>query len=127
MSAHIRWKPEPDDHDYPAARDFLELIVPAEVANTMAAAFRTAAPTTRTSKDLLRACGDAALDGDNPHVAKDLHRIRAGEALSPVLLVRGDARSNRPLIIADGFHRICAVHLVHENAEIHCRIIELPA
>lgn len=83
--------------------------------------------TTRKSKDIIRASGLTPLGDDNVHVAKDLHKIRTGAALSPVLIVRGDARVHRPPIIADGFHRICAVHLIDENALIHCRIVDLPA
>ena len=126
MSTRIRWKTEPDEHDYPAARDFLELILPAAVADDLTTALRSAGTTCRKSKDLLRASGLAALGGDNPHVAKDLLKIKAGDELSPLLLVRGDARHDRPLIIADGFHRVCAVHIVDENAEIHCRIVDFP-
>jgi hypothetical protein len=126
VSAHIRWKTEPDDHDYPAAREFLELILPPDVAEDLTKAILTAPTTCRKSKDLLRASSLSALDGDNPHVAKDLHKITTGDELSPVLLVRGDARTGRPLIIADGFHRVCAVHIVDENAEIYCRVVDLP-
>jgi hypothetical protein len=30
-----------------------------------------------------------------------------------------------PLVIADGYHRICAVHPVEEDSEIPCRIVDL--
>jgi hypothetical protein len=122
----IVWKPEPEDHDYPAARAFLDLVVRADLADLVVDALRSAVTTAHKSKDLLRASGLSPLDSDNAHVAKDLRKISEGVALSPVLLVRGDVRGARPLVIADGFHRICAVHLVDDNADIHCRIVDLP-
>lgn len=50
----------------------------------------------------------------------------AGQALSPVLLVRGDVRSGLPAQIADGYHRVCANYLTHENCDIPVRIIDVP-
>ena len=41
--------------------------------------------------------------------------------LSPLLLVR-DADAGR-LIIADGYHRLCAVYSIHEDALIPCKIV----
>ena len=125
-TSRILWKREPDDHDFPAARDFLELVLPTVLADVVATALRSAGTTQRKSKDLIRASGLVPLSRENPNVAKDLAKVSAGDELSPVLLVRGDARHHRPLIIADGFHRMCAVHIVDENADIHCRIVDLP-
>ncbi len=126
MGVEVVWNAEPDGHDYPAALDYLELVIPTQLAELVVAALRSAPMTVRKSKDLIRASGLTPLGGDNVHVVRDLHKIREGVALSPVLLVRGDARQHRPLVIADGFHRICAVRLVDENAAIHCRIVDLP-
>jgi hypothetical protein len=30
-----------------------------------------------------------------------------------------------PMVIADGFHRICASYHIDENAEIPCRLVKL--
>jgi hypothetical protein len=89
-----------------------------DVAHATVALLRDARLASGKSKDLLRAAGLPSLKRTNVHVAKDVHRARAGKALSPVLLVRGDARFQRPLLIADGYHRICAAHLIDEDAEI---------
>ncbi len=121
----VRWKAEPDEHDYPAATDYLELLFSRDVAEELASRLRRAAPQTKKAKDLLRASGLDALGADNPHVAKDLNKVHAHTELSPVLLVRGDGRIGSPLIVADGYHRICAVHLVDEDAEIPCRLVDL--
>ena len=124
--AKVRWKDEPEDHDLPAATDYLELIVSPAMAAAITEGLRSATTVNKRSKDLLRAARLEALDGTNPHVANDLRKIQQKELLSPVLLVRGDASTGRALIVADGFHRICAVHLVDENAEIPCRMADFP-
>jgi hypothetical protein len=86
------------------------------------------APTVHNrANDLLRAARLPLLDGGNPEVAKDLKKIDAREALSPVLLIRGDLACGHPLQVADGYHRICASYAVDEDTEIACRIVALPA
>ena len=56
------------------------------------AALKLAPSVRHQAKDLLRASGLALLPVDNVHVASDLAKIKRGEPLSPVLLVRGDFR-----------------------------------
>jgi hypothetical protein len=65
------------------------------------------------------------LSRDEPHVDADLKRIEKGKPLLPVLLVRGEMASGLPLVIADGYHRICAVCYFDENAPIPCWIVSL--
>ena len=122
-----RWKTEPEEHDYPAAADYLSLVMrPAQVASTTAA-LRAAPISHGKAKDLLRASSLPLLPADNEHVVKDLAKVGRGERLSPVLLVRGDLAHARPLVVADGYHRICASYHMDENADIPCRIADLPA
>ena len=45
--------------------------------------------------------------------------------LSPVLCVRGLVRMRVPLIVADGYHRMCASYHLNEDANIPVRIIDL--
>jgi hypothetical protein len=121
-----RWKPDPDEHDYPAAQDYLSLVFPEPVASRLVEELRAAPLVHRKAKDLLRASGLTILPEDNVHVASDLAKVRKGERLSPVLLIRGDAREGLPLVIADGYHRICASHALDEDADIPCRLVSLP-
>lgn len=121
------WKDQPDEHDFPAAADYLSLVAEPGVVDGLVAALREAALTSRKAKDLLRASRLALLKPSNAHVQADLAKIKRREKLSPVLLVRGDAKTDRPLIVADGYHRICASYYVDENAAIPCRIVDLPA
>ena len=125
--AHEHWKSEPEAHDFPAAASYLSLIVDPVVAEAIAEALRTAPTTTYKAKDLLRASALALLAKENAHVSADLAKVRAAEQLSPVLLVRGDAARALPLVVADGYHRICASYHLDENADIPCRIAEWPS
>jgi hypothetical protein len=79
------------------------------------------------AKDLLRSSQLPALPPENLHVARDIGKVKAGKKLSPVLLVRGQLGSDLPLIVADGYHRICASYHLDENADIPCRIADLPS
>ena len=76
-------------------------------------------------EDLLRAAHLPLLPSDESHVDADLKRIHKGKALAPALLVRGDIASGLPLIVADGYHRICAVCYFDESAPIPCRIADI--
>ncbi len=115
-----RWKAEPEEQDYPAARSYLSLLVSPDDARRYAKAL---AKETRLwhykAKDLLRSSGLALLASDDHELEKDLEKVRQGVKLSPVLLVRGV-----PLWVADGYHRICASYHIDEDALIACRIVD---
>lgn len=117
---------EPEEHDYPAAGDYLTLLLDAAAAEAVVAALEKAPLVHRKAKDLLRASGLALLPVDNPHVARDLDKVDQGKKLSPILLVRGDLARGAPLVVADGYHRICASYHLDENADIPCRIADAP-
>jgi hypothetical protein len=119
------WMDEPEDHDYPAAADYLDLVLaPAEIAPIIAS-LRDAPVTRKKAKDLLRASGLPILDEANAHVRKDLDKVKSGKKLSPVLLVRGRLRDGIALTIADGYHRVCASYQLDEDALIPCKIVSL--
>jgi hypothetical protein len=119
------WKEDPDDHDFPAAGDFLTLLFSEVVSAALVEQLRVAGTVRRRASDLLRASRLPLLPSDDSEVEKDLKRVAKGESLSPVLLVRGQASADVPLIVADGYHRICASYYLTEDAEIPCRIGEL--
>ena len=120
------WKELPDDHDYPAAEDYLSLITSEAAAKKLARRLRTVPIVHRKAKDLLRASGLPLLAPDNFHVSKDLKKVAAGRLLSPVLLVRGTLRPEIPLIVADGYHRICASYHLDQDTDIPCHLVDLP-
>lgn len=114
---------DPEAHDYDAAADYLSLGADAAAVAATVDALRTAAPTLRKAKDILRAAGLTLLPASNGHVRTDLGKIADGKKLSPILLVRGDFRSGTPLQVADGYHRVCASYLTDENTAIPCRLV----
>jgi hypothetical protein len=127
MSEKEHWKSTPDDHDYPAAHDYLSLVIPDVQVKELVKDLMNAPLTTRKAKDLLRAAGLAVLPTTDVHVAKDLAKVNQGQQLSPVLLVRGDASRGAALAIADGYHRICASYHLNEDEDIPCRLVDGPA
>jgi hypothetical protein len=104
----VKWLPKPEKHDFQAAEDYLSLVMTPKDA----AAYRDKLAASadqiihRKAKDILRASQLTLLGQDNKHVADDLKKITAGTSLSPILLVRGG--DTHPLIVADGYHRVCA-------------------
>ena len=120
------WKDEPEEHDFPAAADYLSLVFTPDEAAELVAALRSAGTAHRKAKDLLRASSLPLLGSDDAHVKKDLAKIADGKRLSPVLLVRGHAAKNVPLIVADGYHRICASYHLDDDADVSCRLVQLP-
>ncbi len=119
------WEDKPDEQDYPAAEDYLSLLMPATAAKRLVRQLRAAPITHRKAKDLLRASRLRVLPPENFHVAKDLKKVKAGRKLSPVLLVRGRmGEAEVPLTVADGYHRICASYHLDEDADIPCRMVD---
>jgi hypothetical protein len=121
----IVWKKEPEADDYSGTLNFLSLIFPAPKCEKLLRDLRAEATIDRAAKDLLRASNLPLLSADDPHVDGDLKRIHKGKPLAPVLLVRGDMAKGVPLIIADGYHRICAAFHYDESAGIPCRMVSL--
>ncbi|MFF2085626.1 hypothetical protein ACFVVM_17760 [Nocardia sp. NPDC058176] len=122
----VQWKATPDDHDYPAAADYLALLAADDVVEAIVAELRRAPVVVKKAKDILRASRLEALTPDNPHVRRDLLKVNENKKLSPILLVRGDCRRNVPMLIADGYHRVCALYWADENIEIPAKIAALP-
>jgi len=121
--AKIRWYEDSEPQDYPSALSFLSLIYTAKQAKQLVAKLKEAPAAKFASKDISRASGLSLLGATNTHVERDRERLRKGERLSPLLLVRDPAHGR--VIIADGFHRLCAVYSFDEDALIRCKICNL--
>jgi hypothetical protein len=117
----VRWLDEPEEHDYPAAEAYLSLFFGETTVRCLIGRLERADVIRRKAKDIWRASGLPLLDRDNPHVAKDIRKAEDGKALSPVLLVRG-----HPLLIADGYHRVCAAYWLDEDEDMPCKLVSLP-
>jgi hypothetical protein len=120
-TATPQWLAEPEDHDCPAAASYIELLWCPEKAATVIAALRAASVRAFKAKDIIRASQLSLLGVSNSHVEKDRQKIESGSQLSPLLLVR-DPDHGR-FVIADAYHRLCAVFSVNEDASIPCKIV----
>ncbi len=117
----IKWLPKPEEHDYPAAASYLGLIYDAVTVKAIVAKLKKAPMSSFKAKDIFRASGLSLLGASNSHVEKDRKKIQSGKDLSPLLLVRDTP--NGKVVIADGYHRLCAVYSFDENALIPCKIV----
>ena len=115
------WLKAVEKHDFAAAESYLSLHYEPKAARRYAKALRAAKPARFKAKDIFRASGLSLLGVSNSHVEKDRVKIRQGKALSPILLVRDGVHGR--VVIADGYHRLCAVYGVDEDALIPCRIV----
>lgn len=119
MKENIRWLAEPAGSNYPAALSYLTLAF--SNAAEIVARLSEAPMTEFKAKDVFRASGLSLLGVSNSHVKKDLDKIAAGTPLSPILLVRCGGLK---VVIADGYHRMCAVYSLDEDAVIPCKIVD---
>lgn len=117
----INWLKKPRDTNYPAAESYLTLCFPEKKAKVYVRKLKAAKMTTFKAKDIFRASRLNLLGLQNRHVDANLAKIKNGEELSPILLVR-DSLSNR-VIIADGYHRLSAVYALSEDADVPCKIV----
>ena len=113
------WLKDPEEHDFPAANDYLELLFTTEESKTFTDKLRKAATIVKKEKDILRASSLPLLPQDNVHVKQNLKKVKKGNKLSPILLVKHDNK----LIIADGYHRICASYYLSEDLDVPCRLV----
>ncbi|HAR74553.1 MAG TPA: hypothetical protein DCR77_14270 [Flavobacteriaceae bacterium] len=113
------WLDEPEEHDFPAAQDYLELIFKPEIAVSLVNKLSEAETIIKKSKDIFRASKLSLLPLENRHVQENFKKIKANKKLSPILLVR----FANELIIADGYHRLCCSYYLTEDLDVPCRLI----
>jgi len=118
--ASINWLPEPEAHNYPAAASYLSLLLPPGTVARLVKELRACEVTEYKAKDIFRASGLSLLGLSNLHIEKDREKIREGQFLSPILLVRDPDHGK--VVIADGYHRLCAIYSFAEDTPIHCKI-----
>ena len=119
-TTQIKWLSEPEKQDYPSALSYLSLIFDVTDANLFVDNLKKTTVVFYKAKDLFRASSLSLLGIGNKHIKKDIKKIKNEVSLSPLLLVRSSA--NGKVIIADGYHRLCAVYSMDEDALIPCKI-----
>jgi hypothetical protein len=117
----IHWLKAPQKHDYPAARAYLSLIVQPRAAKKLVDKLKRAKVEEFAAKDIFRAANVPLLATTDTDVKMDRELILQKKALSPLLLYRDPTLSK--LIIADGYHRLCAVNSFDEHAMVPCQIV----
>lgn len=117
----IMWLERPKDHNYPAAMDYLCLLYEKKMASKYVNKLKRAPIVEFLAKDIFRASGLPLLGVSNVRLQRDRKKILANEELSPLLLVRDT--KNGKVVIADGYHRMCAVYSYDEDASIPCKIV----
>jgi len=116
MSKAVKWLKKPKKKDYPAAQAYLALLFGARAAGRLTRRLRRAKVHKIAARDILRASHTPmaevrAFDWDEQN-----KEIKHGKRFSPILLVcgaHGDA-----LIVADGFHRLCAAFAHDQDATV---------
>jgi hypothetical protein len=117
----IKWLPKPAEKDYPGAELFLNLLFGPKQASAYVKKLRKAAIAEFPAKDILRAA-DIAIDKVQAYDwARQHDEIRKGVPLSPLLLARRD--NGGRLIVADGFHRLCAAFSADQEGLVPCKIV----
>ena len=117
----IKWLQEPEDKNYPAAESYLGLLYNGTTVEMIVNNLKSAQLAQFKAKDIFRASGLSLLGVSNSHVEKDRNKIENGKSISPILLVR-DERIGK-VVIADGYHRMCAVYSFNEDELIPCKIV----
>lgn len=118
----IKWLPAPEEKDYPAAASYLGLIYDSKTVAKFVSKLKKAPVSRFMAKDIFRASGLSLLGISNSHVEKDRKKIVAGKPISPLLLVKDTC--NGKVVIADGYHRMCAVYTFNEDEWIPCKLVE---
>lgn len=120
----IEWFDDSEQHNYPAALSYLSLLFKKKTCSYLVKKLHKKRIISEfKAKDIFRASGLSLLGVSNKHVEEDKHKIQDNHKLSPLLLVRDSAHGK--VIIADGYHRLCAVYSYDEDAIIPCKIVSL--
>lgn len=122
----VQWLARQQGEDCAHAAEYLALLFAAAKARALAARLRKAKVEVHPAKNIVRAARIAALPATNAKVKRDLSKIAKGRKLPPILLVRGEAAHDLPLIVADGMHRLSAVWHHDESADVACVLVDRP-
>ena len=117
----IKWLSKPQERNYTAAISYLSLPYDEPTVSGHIESLKRAPMSKYMAKDIFRASGLSLLGVSNSRVKTDKKKIKGGKPLSPLLLIRDS--SNGKVIIADGYHRLCAVYSYDEDALIPCKIV----
>jgi hypothetical protein len=116
----VHWLDDAADSDYAAAAQYLALLESPKAIEKALAELRAASVVPYKAVDLLRAAQLLVPKNDERPTREQIKKIKQGEAISPVLLLRVPAL--KKVIVADGFHRICAAYRLDPDVEVRCKL-----
>jgi hypothetical protein len=117
----IKWLDAVEEHNYPAAESYLLLVCGDSQVRELVSRLKSAEIVQFKAKDIFRASQLSLLGVSNSHIERDKKKIKNGTPLSPLLLVRDEKYGK--VVIADGYHRLCAIYSFDEDAWIRCKIV----
>jgi hypothetical protein len=116
----ITWQDDANPDDYEAAGHYLALVDNQKNIDKTLADLKAGTIVEYKATDLLRAAQLIVPKADDRPTREQIKKIKHGEPVSPVLLVRVPAL--RKVIVADGFHRICAAYRIDPDVVLHCKL-----
>ena len=116
----ITWQDDAPPSDYEAAGHYLALVDVQKNIDQALADLKAGAIVEYKATDLLRAAQLIVPKADDRPTREQIKKIRRGDPVSPVLLVR--VPTLKKVIIADGFHRICAAYRIDPDVVLHCKL-----
>ena len=116
----ITWQDDAPPSDYEAAGHYLSLVDVQKNIDKALADLKAGAIVEYKATDLLRAAQLAVPKADDRPTREQIKKIKRGEPVSPVLLVRVPAL--KKVIMADGFHRVCAAYRIDPDVVLHCKL-----
>ena len=109
----INWLHHAKDSNFEAALSYLTLACGEKMALMLVNKLKKETVKYFAAKDILRAAVLKALSSNIEHVRKNIEKMKNNDEIGPVMLCRFE---DKPLIIADGMHRISASwHLGEDN------------
>jgi len=114
MTKSIKWLKKPKKKDYPAAQAYLNLTYGQKPAAELVKQLRRAKIRRLPARDILRASRTPMAEVKAFDWVRQNRDIKKGRPFSPILLVCG--AHGGALVIADGFHRLCAAFAHDQDA-----------
>ena len=115
----IAWLNGPEKKDYQAAEAYLALLVAPAVASQLVRRLRKAPISHYLTRDILRAAAVSPLGVSDSD--EERKKILGGEKIAPLLLVRNPHIGT--VVVADGYHRLCTIYGIDQEARIPCKIV----
>jgi hypothetical protein len=122
MSKSVKWRKKPEKEDYPAAQAYLSLAFNQAVATRLVKKLRRAKVKKMPARDILRAAHTPMAEVKAFDWASQRRDIKKGRRFSPILLICGGHSDGEGLVIADGFHRLCAAFAADQDAVVLFKI-----